>query len=69
MLDGLRRRGVAIVYVSHRLDEIFRIADRITVLRDGETIRTLDASATTPAEVIRLMVGRDLRSAERNCAT
>ena len=44
------------------MDEIFRICDRITVLRDGETIGTLDIAATTPAEIIRLMVGRDLDS-------
>lgn len=65
LIDGLRRRGVAIVYVSHKMDEIFRISSRITVLRDGETVGTLETSATTAAEVIRLMVGREINLSER----
>jgi D-xylose transport system ATP-binding protein len=56
----LKGRGIASVYISHRLDEVFALADRITVLRDGKTIVTLDAPATTPAEVIRHMVGREI---------
>jgi ribose transport system ATP-binding protein len=60
LIAGLKARGVAIVYVSHKMDEIFRIADRITVLRDGQTVGTLDRATTTPAEIVRLMVGRDL---------
>jgi ABC-type sugar transport system ATPase subunit len=47
------------------MDEIFRISDRITVLRDGRTIASLDAAAATPAHLIRLMVGRELTAAER----
>ena len=65
VIAGLKRRGVAVVYVSHKMDEVFRISDRITVLRDGRTIRTLGAASATPAEVIRLMVGRDVGSADR----
>jgi ABC-type sugar transport system ATPase subunit len=60
LIADLKARGVAIVYVSHKMDEIFRIADRITVLRDGQTVSTLAAAATSPAEIVRLMVGRDL---------
>ncbi len=56
----LRTRGIACIYISHKLDEVFAIADRITVLRDGATIVTLDAARTKPAEVIRHMVGREL---------
>jgi D-xylose transport system ATP-binding protein len=56
----LRARGVACIYVSHKLDEVFAVADRITVLRDGETVATSQAAATQPAELIRHMVGRDL---------
>ena len=44
---GLKQRGVAIVYVSHKMDEIFRICDRITVLRDGETVGTVEIADTT----------------------
>ncbi|HEY2015202.1 MAG TPA: sugar ABC transporter ATP-binding protein [Bryobacteraceae bacterium] len=65
LIRDLKVRGVSIVYVSHKMDEIFRIADRATVLRDGETIQTLDIAATNPAEIIRLMVGRDLILASR----
>jgi len=56
----LRTRGIACIYISHKLEEVFAIADRITVLRDGATIVTLDAARTKPAEVIRHMVGREL---------
>jgi len=56
----LRRNGVGIVYISHRLDEILQIADRVTVLRDGAYVTTRDAVGITSAEMIRLMVGRPL---------
>jgi D-xylose transport system ATP-binding protein len=63
LLDHLRRlrsRGIACIYISHKLDEVFSVADRITVLRDGSSIATLPASATNIPEVIRLMVGREI---------
>ena len=56
----LSERGVSCVYISHKLEEVFAIADRITVLRDGETIATLDAEATTREAVIGYMVGREI---------
>ena len=57
----LRERGVAVIYVSHRLREIFDIADRITVLRDGKNVgEMLETAASSPAEVVNLMVGRDI---------
>lgn len=65
VIADLKRRGVAVVYVSHKMDEVFRISDRITVLRDGRTIRTLGAASASPPEVIRLMVGRDVEAASR----
>jgi D-xylose transport system ATP-binding protein len=58
IVRGLRAQGVACVYISHKLDEVFALADRITVLRDGVTQGTLNAAATNPGEIIRLMVGR-----------
>ena len=61
----LRDEGRAIAIVSHRLDEIFAIADRITVMRDGEKVTELFTSETTVDEVVRLMVGREVRSARR----
>ncbi|HVE15886.1 MAG TPA: ATP-binding cassette domain-containing protein, partial [Chthoniobacterales bacterium] len=65
LILNLRSQGVSIVYVSHKMDEIFRICDRITVLRDGETIDTLEVAATSPAEVVRLMVGREVETVTR----
>jgi D-xylose transport system ATP-binding protein len=60
ILRDLRQRGIACVYISHKLDEVFGIADRITVLRDGSTVGTQEAKNTNKAEVIRLMVGREI---------
>src|SRR5581483_2408434 len=57
ILRDLRARGLSCIYISHRLDEIFALADRITVLRDGATITTLETSKTTKSEIIRRMVG------------
>ncbi|HXI88676.1 MAG TPA: sugar ABC transporter ATP-binding protein, partial [Blastocatellia bacterium] len=56
----LRSRGVGIIYISHRLDELTAIADRVTVLRDGCTIDTRPMNEVTREELIRLMVGREL---------
>ncbi|MFZ4694642.1 MAG: sugar ABC transporter ATP-binding protein [Verrucomicrobiia bacterium] len=61
ILRDLRRRGMACIYISHKLDEVFSIADRITVLRDGESIVTTEARATDRHEVIRHMVGREIQ--------
>lgn len=60
ILRDLRRRGIACVYISHKLEEVFAISDRITVLRDGRSITTMKASETSRAEVIAKMVGREL---------
>jgi len=59
-LRRLRTQGVGIIYISHRLEEILRLADRITVLRDGHSIGTQPASAINQRELIRWMVGRDI---------
>ncbi|HEY4588289.1 MAG TPA: ATP-binding cassette domain-containing protein [Thermoanaerobaculia bacterium] len=63
LLADLRRKGVAAIYVSHRLDEVFAVADRITVLRDGRSVGTARRAETTPERVVSLMVGRELRQA------
>jgi ABC-type sugar transport system ATPase subunit len=65
LIGDLKRRGVAIVYVSHKMDEIFRLADRATVLRDGETIGTVEIAATSSEELIRMMVGREVKITAR----
>lgn len=63
VLAALKARGVTLLYVSHRLDEIFRIADVVTVLRDGEHVRTTPLRATTPDALIADMLGRSLINA------
>jgi ABC-type sugar transport system ATPase subunit len=63
VLAVLKRRGVTLLYVSHRLDEVFQIADTVTVLRDGQQIRTSPLSATTPTALIAEMLGRPLHDA------
>ncbi len=60
IIDGLRGKGIATIYISHKLDEVFRIADRITVLRDGQTVGTVATRGTTPDDLISMMVGRHL---------
>jgi ABC-type sugar transport system ATPase subunit len=60
IIQRLRRDGVTILYISHKMDEIFRLADRITVLRDGEHVQTLRRDETTPREVTHLLVGREI---------
>jgi ribose transport system ATP-binding protein len=69
-LNRLRDRGVGLVYISHRLDEIFRIADRITVLKDGAVVRTVLPSEIGQEDLISLMIGRTLGAMfpPRNCA-
>ena len=57
---ALKGRGVSVLYISHRLDEIFRLADRVTVLRDGKHISTKPVSEVTRESLIRDMVGRNL---------
>lgn len=52
--------GVSVIYISHRLDEVFNIADRITVLKDGKTVGTVSASEVEKDELVRMMVGREL---------
>jgi ABC-type sugar transport system ATPase subunit len=60
LIAALKQRGVSMVYVSHKMDEIFRICDRATVLRDGETVGTVEMADASVNELIRMMVGREL---------
>ncbi len=65
LIAELKQRGVSIVYVSHKMDEIFRICDRVTVLRDGETIGTREVSEASADELIHMMVARELKTSLR----
>jgi ABC-type sugar transport system ATPase subunit/ribose/xylose/arabinose/galactoside ABC-type transport system permease subunit len=60
LVARLSERGVAVVYISHRLDEVRRLADRVTVLRDGRKVETREAAGLDEAEMVRLMVGRQI---------
>ncbi|MEO2045464.1 MAG: sugar ABC transporter ATP-binding protein [Pirellulales bacterium] len=60
VIASLRDEGVACIYISHKMDEIFRICDRITVLRDGKHVDTMPSSETNHAELVRMMVGREV---------
>jgi D-xylose transport system ATP-binding protein len=61
IVRDLKARGVSCVYISHKLDEVFAVADRITVLRDGRSVFSAPARETSAPEVIRHMVGREIR--------
>lgn len=61
IIGKLKAKGVTIIYISHRLEELFRIADRVTVMRDGRTIETLVTNQTQRQALINLMVGRELK--------
>jgi len=60
VVERLRKEGISIIYISHRLEEIYRLTDRIVVLRDGEYIKTLTTKDSHVQELIQLMVGREL---------
>jgi ribose transport system ATP-binding protein len=63
LVQRLKERGISIIYISHRMDEIFRITDRITVLRDGRHILTEDTAALTMNQVIDAIVGQSMEQA------
>jgi len=61
VIDQLKKRGCAILYVSHRLDEIFKIADRVTVMRDGQIVSISSIQSVTSNDLIHMMTGRELQ--------
>ncbi len=72
VVERLRKEGVSIIYISHRLEEIYRLSDRIVVLRDGEYIKTLITKESEVQELIKLMVGRELTQSyppRKDCIT
>jgi ribose transport system ATP-binding protein len=62
VIRDLQSHGIAILYISHRLDEIFRIADRVTVMRDGKIVDTVPIDDLDEDKLVRLMVGRDIEN-------
>jgi ABC-type sugar transport system ATPase subunit len=65
IIRSLRQAGTAVIYISHRLEEIFAIAGRVTVLKDGRWQGTLSVADATPPQLVRMMVGRDLTGSVR----
>lgn len=63
IIARLKAKGVTVLYISHKMDEVFRLADRITVLRDGRVVTTVLPGESSPRAVAHLMVGRDIESA------
>jgi ribose transport system ATP-binding protein len=60
-INNLKKSGVSVIYISHRLEELFEIGDRVTVLRDGKYVATVNIADTAKSELIRMMVDRDLK--------
>jgi len=60
LIDRLKQRGISIIYISHRMDEVYRLADRITILRDGRRLLTEPLSAVTPEQIVEGIVGRKI---------
>lgn len=60
IIGALKEQGITVIFISHRLEEIFRVADRVVILRDGRRVGDMPISEATPEQVIRMMVGREL---------
>jgi len=69
IIRDLRARGLGLIYISHHLEEVFEISDRITVLRDGTCVATWPRGEATEAELVRAMVGRDVTAERREAGT
>lgn len=65
----LKERNIGMIYISHRMDEINRISDRVTVMRDGEYIDTVNTAETTKDEIVRMMVGRVIYGDKKSAST
>ena len=66
VMNNLKKQGKAIIFVSHRLEEVFQISDRITVLRDGNSVGVLDIAEATKEHLVQMMTGRDLGNIIQN---
>jgi len=62
IIGQLKADGIGIIYISHRMEEVMKLADRITVLRDGRHVGTLDRAEVTPEKIVTMMVGRELKN-------
>jgi len=69
IIDSLRKQGLAVIYISHRLPEIFRIADRVTILRDGRKVLTTELRDVTSSTLVQMMVGENIEEYYKNRTT
>ena len=69
IMNELRDKGIGMIYISHRMDEITRISDRVTVMRDGEYVGTVDTAGTTKDDIVKMMVGRVIMGEQKACST
>ena len=67
MLD-LKAKGIGMIYISHRMDEINRISDRVTVMRDGEYVGTVNTAEVTKDDIVKMMVGRVIMGEQKTCS-
>ena len=68
IMNELRDKGIGMIYISHRMDEITRISDRVTVMRDGEYVGTVNTKQTTKDEIIKMMVGRVIMGEQKEAS-
>jgi ABC-type sugar transport system ATPase subunit len=64
VIERLRKRGVTILYISHKMDEVFHLSDRITVFRDGQLVKTVETKDVSPKDITHLMVGREIEAVD-----
>ena len=69
VMNELKAKGIGMIYISHRMDEIERISDRVTVLRDGKYIGTVNTTETTKEEIVKMMVGRTVSGDKKEQST
>lgn len=69
IMNELRDKGIGMIYISHRMDEINRISDRVTVMRDGEYVGTVNTAEVTKDDIVKMMVGRVIMGDQKTCST
>ncbi len=69
IMGDLKKKGIGMIYISHRMDEITRISDRVTVMRDGEYVGTVDTVGVTKDDIVKMMVGRVIMGEQKAVST
>ena len=69
IMGELKEKGIGMIYISHRMDEITRISDRVTVMRDGEYVGTVNTADVTKDDIVKMMVGRVIMGEQKPCST